>query len=74
MLVYMAELIVASGGSPGAAAAGGSAQSVDQLKRRQPITPGRPFGTRSAWMAAYAPLLSADEFTRFVVQGVLDSV
>jgi len=39
----------------------------DDLKRRQPIEAGRLLGTRCAWMALYRPLLSADEFTKFVV-------
>jgi hypothetical protein len=39
----------------------------DDLKRRQPIEVGRLLGTRCAWMALYRPLLSADEFTKFVV-------
>jgi len=40
----------------------------DQVKRRQPITPGRLLGTRCAWMAGYSALLSAEEFTKFVVR------
>ena len=39
----------------------------DQVKRRQPITPGRLLGTRCAWMAGYSALLSAEQFTKFVV-------
>jgi hypothetical protein len=39
----------------------------DDLKRRSPIVPGQLYGTRSAWMARYQPLLSPAEFTKFVV-------
>ena len=39
----------------------------DDLKRREPIPAGRLLGTRCAWMAAYRPLLSEPEFTKFVV-------
>jgi hypothetical protein len=39
----------------------------DDVNRRPQIAPGRLIGTRSAWMTRYAPLLSADEFTKFVV-------
>jgi hypothetical protein len=40
----------------------------DDIKRRAPIiAAGRVIGTRLAWMARYAPLLSQDEFTKFVV-------
>jgi hypothetical protein len=35
--------------------------------RRQPIAAGRLFGTRLAWMARYAPLMSSVEFTKFAV-------
>jgi hypothetical protein len=38
----------------------------DDLKRRQPIAPGRLLGTRLAWMARYANLMNSDEFTKFV--------
>src|SRR5215469_14320417 len=37
------------------------------LKRRAPVIPGKLLGTRCAWMSRYAPLLTADEFTKFVV-------
>jgi sigma-70-like protein len=37
------------------------------LKRRENIVAGRLLGTRLAWMARYRPLLSDDEFTKFVV-------
>jgi hypothetical protein len=37
----------------------------DDVKRREPIVPGRLLGTRSAWMARYSPLLTESEFTRF---------
>jgi hypothetical protein len=39
----------------------------DDLKGRQPIPAGRLLGTRCAWMVRYAPLLTADEFTKFVI-------
>jgi hypothetical protein len=39
----------------------------DDLKRREQIIPGQLYGTRCAWMAQYAPLLSSAEFTKFVV-------
>lgn len=39
----------------------------DDIKRRAPIIAGRFIGTRLAWMARYARLLSQDEFTKFVV-------
>ena len=38
----------------------------DDLPQRPQIVPGRLHGTRLAWMARYAPLLSQDEFTKFV--------
>jgi hypothetical protein len=38
----------------------------DDLPQRPQIVPGRLHGTRHAWMARYAPLLSQDEFTKFV--------
>lgn len=37
------------------------------FKRREPIIAGRLLGIRSAWMARYAPLMNADEFTKFTV-------
>ena len=37
----------------------------DDIKRRQQIIAGQLYGTRSAWMAQYSPLLSSAEFTRF---------
>jgi hypothetical protein len=37
------------------------------VSRRGRTVPGRLLGTRQAWMARYAPLMSADEFTKFVV-------
>jgi hypothetical protein len=37
------------------------------LKPRKQITPGHLLGTRAAWMARYAPLLSESEFTRFAI-------
>ena len=39
----------------------------DELKDRRTIFPGRLLGTRCAWMTAYAPLLSRDEFTKFAI-------
>ena len=39
----------------------------DYISQRRPIDAGRLFGTRQAWMARYAPLMSAEEFTRFAV-------
>jgi hypothetical protein len=38
----------------------------DDLPQRPQIVPGRLHGTRFAWMARYASLLDADEFTKFV--------
>ena len=38
----------------------------DDLPQRPQIFPGRLHGTRLAWMSRYAPLLSQDEFTKFV--------
>ena len=38
----------------------------DDLKRRQPIAPGRLLGSRLAWMARYANLMNSDEVTKFV--------
>jgi hypothetical protein len=38
----------------------------DELKRHEQITPGRLVGTRATWMLRYVPLLSRDEFTKFV--------
>jgi hypothetical protein len=35
------------------------------VARRQPIAAGRLIGTRLAWMARYAPLMSGPEFTKF---------
>jgi hypothetical protein len=32
----------------------------DDVKRRQPISPGQLYGTRSAWLARYSPLLTRD--------------
>jgi hypothetical protein len=37
------------------------------VKRHEQIAPGRLLGTRAHWMAEYSPLLSAEEFTKFVV-------
>lgn len=37
------------------------------LKGREPIPAGRLIGTRSAWIARYAALMDAEEFTRFFV-------
>jgi hypothetical protein len=37
----------------------------DDVKRREPIAPGKLYGTRCHWMAQYSPLLSSAEFTRF---------
>jgi hypothetical protein len=37
----------------------------DSRTPRQEIVAGRLFGTRLAWMARYAPLMSAAEFTKF---------
>jgi hypothetical protein len=39
----------------------------DDLKPRERIVPNRLLGSRSAWMARYAPLLAESEFTRFCV-------
>jgi hypothetical protein len=39
----------------------------DDVKRRAPVIAGRLIGTRLAWMARCRPLLSQDEFTKFVV-------
>jgi hypothetical protein len=39
----------------------------DNLPPRQPIAAGRLVGTRAQWMVQYAPLLSQDEFTKFVI-------
>jgi hypothetical protein len=39
----------------------------DDLPPRPLIVPGRLFGTRTAWMTRYAPLMSAAEFMKFVV-------
>jgi hypothetical protein len=39
----------------------------DDLKPRERIVPNRLLGTRAAWMARYAPLLSEPEFTRFAI-------
>jgi len=39
----------------------------DVLPPRQPITAGRLLGTRAVWMTRYAPLMSASEFSKFVV-------
>jgi hypothetical protein len=39
----------------------------DERKDRRTIFPGQLWGTRCAWMRAYAPLLSRDEFTKFAV-------
>jgi hypothetical protein len=39
----------------------------DDVKRRSPITPDRLAGTRSSWMTRFATLLTAEEFSRFVV-------
>jgi hypothetical protein len=39
----------------------------DDLPPREPIIPGRLFGTRCAWMARFAHLLDADEFKFFVL-------
>jgi len=36
------------------------------IERREPIIAHRLHGTRLAWLARYAPLLDADEFTKFV--------
>jgi hypothetical protein len=36
------------------------------LKHRAPIPPGRLLGTRGQWMLRYVPLLTAEEFTKFV--------
>jgi hypothetical protein len=35
------------------------------LKRREPIPPGRLLGTRAMWMLRYVPLMTTDEFTKF---------
>jgi hypothetical protein len=40
---------------------------LDDLPPRQPIIAHRLHGTRLAWITRYAPLLSQDEFTKFVV-------
>ena len=37
------------------------------VSRRPRIIPGRLHGTRCAWMARYAPLMTRNEFTKFVV-------
>jgi hypothetical protein len=39
----------------------------DSVKQREQIVAGRLLGTRGAWMTQYSPLLSAAEFSRFVV-------
>jgi hypothetical protein len=39
----------------------------DDIKRREQITPGQLYGTRSHWMTHCHALLSGAEFTRFVV-------
>jgi hypothetical protein len=39
----------------------------DGLPPRSPIAPGRLVGTRAAWMARFAPLLTETEFTKFVI-------
>ena len=39
----------------------------NDVKRRSAIVPGQLFSTRCAWMTRYTPLLSAVEFTKFVV-------
>ena len=39
----------------------------DDVKRREQIIAGRLVGTRAAWMTRYRPLLTANEFTKFVV-------
>jgi hypothetical protein len=36
------------------------------IERREPICAHRLHGTRFAWLTRYAPLLDADEFTKFV--------
>ena len=41
--------------------------SLYDVKRRQQIIPGRLLGTRAQWMAPFRTLLSASEFTKFVV-------
>jgi hypothetical protein len=39
----------------------------DGLPPRSPVAPGRLLGTRCAWMVRFAPLLTADDFTKFVI-------
>jgi hypothetical protein len=39
----------------------------DDVQRRPQVVPGRLTGTKLAWLIRYAPLLSAQEFTKFTV-------
>jgi DNA-directed RNA polymerase specialized sigma24 family protein len=39
----------------------------DDLKRREPIPAGRLLGRREAWMLRFAPLMTANEFSKFFV-------